>query len=55
MRLVLDLDVASEPPSGWLTDEDGERRRFVGLLELFALIEAFHRRAGGPAPSGPEE
>jgi hypothetical protein len=40
IRLTVDLDRDAEPPSGWIEDEHGERREFVGLLELISLLDS---------------
>ncbi len=47
-RVVLDLDGGPGPIAGSVRDVDGVPRRFVGWLELCALLEAARGTAGNP-------
>ena len=44
IRLTVELERDTEPVSGWLEQEDGERREFASILELISLLES--ARAG---------
>jgi hypothetical protein len=44
VRLCVELDRETEPPSGWVEDETGARRVFTSLLELIALLESSRTR-----------
>jgi hypothetical protein len=44
VRLIVELDRDTEPPSGWVQAERGERREFASMLELISLLES--ARAG---------
>jgi hypothetical protein len=46
VRLTVELDRDTEPPSGWVQVEHGEQREFTSLLELISLLES--ARAGPP-------
>ncbi len=52
MRLVLDIDSAAQPVSGWLEDSDQRRVAFTGLLDLLAVLE---RALDGLPPGSPED
>jgi hypothetical protein len=46
VRLTIELDRGTDPPSGWVQSERGERREFASLLELISLLES--ARVGPP-------
>jgi hypothetical protein len=48
MRLWIDPD--SEPITGWVVAEDGEREEFAGWVELTAAIESARRELSRAAP-----
>jgi len=51
LRVVLDLDPASEPIRGRVTPEhdgDGGAHPFSGWIELSSLIEQMRAQAAGP-------
>ncbi|MGH2961602.1 MAG: hypothetical protein ACRDL3_05335 [Solirubrobacterales bacterium] len=55
VRLVLDLEIADEGPSGRLTDDRGSVNAFFGWLELMDGVEGARRRAAGSrCPNGRE-
>ena len=43
VRLTLGIDAEREPITGWIEDDLGSRRDFVGMLELVALLEGARR------------
>jgi hypothetical protein len=52
---TIELDLGTEAPTGALTDEQGQARRFSGWIELAAAIEDWRtsitRADSGPSPS----
>ena len=40
LHLVLDIEQGRDPVQGWLQSPDGTRKRFEGLLELLAVLDA---------------
>lgn len=39
VRLTLELDSAQLPITGWVETSQGQRRSFIGMLELIGLVE----------------
>jgi hypothetical protein len=50
VHLELWIDPDSEPISGWVVMEDGERVEFGGWVELTAAIEAARQHLSSAAP-----
>jgi hypothetical protein len=53
VRLVLELDLAGDGPSGRLVDEQGSSSAFFGWLQLMDGLEDVRRRAAGAAQPSP--
>jgi hypothetical protein len=49
-RVVLDLDIGADPPTGTLRGENGTEREFSGWLELAKMLEQLRQTARGPEP-----
>lgn len=46
IRITLEIKPSSEPIAGWAEAETGERRPFVGMLELIGMLESARAGAG---------
>jgi hypothetical protein len=50
MRVTVEIDRGPHPPQGWVEDEDGRRASFVGMVELFALLDGSDRPLASQRP-----
>ena len=54
VHLELWIDPDSDPISGWVVAEEGERDGFAGWVELTAAIETARRQLSSAAPRSAE-
>jgi hypothetical protein len=53
-RLILDLDLGAEHPSGWLQREDLPPRHFDGYVQLISALQQIRSSQAPSTSPGPE-